>query len=143
MTGQDRRDGSRYLLLATAVLVVAIAGYAGYVVYPRFDLPAVAGAGLLVLAAAAAVAPSSRRARFPCSPLCWHDTPVLSSSPPRVCGARLCSPRRCHSGRWPSSSPSARSSLLRRQLAGAVTFTSGTGRAVRVVVGSGLILLGF
>ena len=33
--------------------VAALVGYAGYVLYPRFDLPAVRGAGLLVLAGGA------------------------------------------------------------------------------------------
>ena len=35
-----------YLLLAVGVAILAVGGYAGYVVYPRFDLPAAAGVGL-------------------------------------------------------------------------------------------------
>jgi hypothetical protein len=34
-------------------VILAVAGYNGYVLYPRFDLPAVSDTGLLVLAAAA------------------------------------------------------------------------------------------
>jgi hypothetical protein len=52
----DRSAGVRYGLLAVAVVVVGLAGYLGYVVYPRFDLPAVEGAALLGLAAAAGIA---------------------------------------------------------------------------------------
>ncbi len=32
-----------YILLAAIVGVLALAGYAGYVLYPRFDLPAATG----------------------------------------------------------------------------------------------------
>ncbi len=35
-----------YILLAAIVGVLALAGYAGYVLYPRFDLPAATGIGL-------------------------------------------------------------------------------------------------
>lgn len=45
-----------YGLFVLAVVVIATAGYAGYVLYPRFDLPAASGIGLLVLAAAAGIA---------------------------------------------------------------------------------------
>lgn len=64
----DRRRGAagaRYALLVTAVVVIAIAGYAGYVLYPRFDLPAVQGAGLLGLAAAAGIASFFSPCSFP------------------------------------------------------------------------------
>jgi hypothetical protein len=40
-------------VLAGAVALAGLAGYVGYVVYPRFDLPSVTGAGLLLLAAGA------------------------------------------------------------------------------------------
>lgn len=45
-----------YWLLALAVTALAVAGYTGYALYPRFDLPAVSGASLLILAAAAGIA---------------------------------------------------------------------------------------
>ncbi len=45
-----------YALFVLAVVVIATAGYAGYVLYPRFDLPAASGISLLVLAAAAGIA---------------------------------------------------------------------------------------
>lgn len=64
-TGQDRSAGARYGLLAVAVAVVGLAGYLGYVVYPRFDLPAAEGAVLLGLAAAAGIASFFSPCSFP------------------------------------------------------------------------------
>ncbi len=45
-----------YAVLALAVLLLGLAGHIGYLVYPRFDLPAVSGGGFLVLAGAAGIA---------------------------------------------------------------------------------------
>jgi hypothetical protein len=39
-----------YFLLAAGVVILALAGYSGYVLYPRFDLPAVIGTWFLILA---------------------------------------------------------------------------------------------
>lgn len=61
--GMDAR--SRYLLLALLVVVVAVGGYVGYVLYPRFDLPAAQGMGLLGLAAAAGIAAFFSPCSFP------------------------------------------------------------------------------
>jgi cytochrome c biogenesis protein CcdA len=44
---------------------VALTGYAGYELYPRFDLPALEGASLLVLAAGAGVASFFAPCSFP------------------------------------------------------------------------------
>ncbi|MDT8305317.1 MAG: hypothetical protein RRC07_05225, partial [Anaerolineae bacterium] len=57
----------RYLFLGLviAVLLLALAGYAGYVLYPRFALPAASGAGLLLLAAAAGLASFFSPCSFP------------------------------------------------------------------------------
>lgn len=65
--GEDVHRGlaSRYGLLVAAVLAIAVAGYAGYVLYPRFDLPAAQGAGLLGLAAAAGIASFFSPCSFP------------------------------------------------------------------------------
>lgn len=57
--------GARYGALAAAVLAVAVAGYVGYLLYPRFDLPAAEGAGLLGLAAAAGIASFFSPCSFP------------------------------------------------------------------------------
>lgn len=62
----ERGDGlARYLLLVTAVAATAIAGYTGYLLYPRLDLPAVEGAAVLGLAAAAGVASFFSPCSFP------------------------------------------------------------------------------
>ena len=64
--GEDDGAGlGRYLLLVVAVAAIAIAGYVGYVLYPRFDLPAVEGVAVLGLAAAAGVASFFSPCSFP------------------------------------------------------------------------------
>jgi cytochrome c biogenesis protein CcdA len=50
------RQQVSYSLFALIVVLVSLAGYLGYVLYPRFDLPAVTGIGLFVLATGAGVA---------------------------------------------------------------------------------------
>lgn len=54
-----------YFLLGLGVLLLALAGFAGYIIYPRFDLPSVTGSGLLVLAAAAGIASFFSPCSFP------------------------------------------------------------------------------
>lgn len=63
MTGRD--DRGRYLLLVAGTVVAGLAGYAGYVLYPRFGLPPVAGASVLVLASAAGFAAFFSPCSFP------------------------------------------------------------------------------
>jgi cytochrome c-type biogenesis protein len=55
----------RYALLVAGLAIVAVAGYAGYVVYPRFELPPVEGAAVFGLAAAAGVASFFSPCSFP------------------------------------------------------------------------------
>jgi cytochrome c biogenesis protein CcdA len=55
-TGGGQRAIFSYGLVALTVLLVSLAGYVGYVLYPRFDLPSVTVLGLFVLAAGAGVA---------------------------------------------------------------------------------------
>lgn len=52
----EPRRGLWYALLALGLALLAVAGYIGYELYPRFDLPAAQGAGLLFLAAGAGIA---------------------------------------------------------------------------------------
>lgn len=54
-----------YLFLVLGVLILAIAGYTGYVLYPRFQLPAVSGIGLSLLAAMAGIASFFSPCSFP------------------------------------------------------------------------------
>lgn len=59
------KQAPHYLFLVIAVLLLAFAGYVGDVLYPRFDLPAVGGAGLLVLSSAAGLASIFSPCSFP------------------------------------------------------------------------------
>lgn len=54
-----------YWLLPVGVLIVATLGYLGYVLYPRFGLPAVEGGSILILAAAAGIASFFSPCSFP------------------------------------------------------------------------------
>lgn len=147
MSDQTASTGRlRYIAWATASVALGLAGYLGYVVYPRFDLPAEAGAGLLVLAAAAGVASFFS----PCS------FPLLVSMLARPLAAPDDSdPRHRPSGRALgyamalSLGAATFLALLGGVLAlGAgsvvddVTFTSTAGRVLRVVVGVALIVFG-
>jgi cytochrome c biogenesis protein CcdA len=123
-------------------VVIAVAGYVGYVVYPRFHLPAVTGAGMIVLAAAAGIASFFS----PCS------FPLLLSILARAPGIDL------HRGRTKAALQYALALALGAWLflilagfviaiAGTaifagVTFTSLAGRLIRTVVGIVLIFLG-
>lgn len=62
---KGRRSGVWYALLVGLVLACALAGYLGYVLYPRFDLPASVGISLLVLSAGAGVAALFSPCSFP------------------------------------------------------------------------------
>lgn len=143
---QPTQGGQRfwYLLLAAIVGVLALAGYAGYVLYPRFDLPAATGIGLLVLAAAAGIA-----AFFsPCSfPLLVTLLARESGAPEGASGSRMARAL----GFATALALGASAFLLLTGVAIAlgasalfegVTFTSTAGRTIRFVVGSLLILLG-
>jgi len=133
-----------YILLAAIVGVLALAGYAGYVLYPRFDLPAATGIGLFVLAAGAGIASFFS----PCS------FPLLVTLLARESGAR--------SGASGSRMPRALSfatalalgasafliltgigiALGASALFEGVTFTSTAGRTIRFGIGTLLIVLG-
>jgi hypothetical protein len=56
---------TRYLLLTAATVAAGLAGYTGYLLYPRSDLPSGAGAELLLLAAAAGIASIFSPCSFP------------------------------------------------------------------------------
>ncbi len=142
----DRRQAPLYGLFALLVIGLALAGYLGYVVYPRFDLPASTGIGLLVLSAGAGIASFFS----PCS------FPLLVTLLARQTGV--------DSGRDESRASRGRAFVFASALAlgtsvflllagffvalggGAlfqgVTFTSTAGVIIRAVVGAFLILLG-
>lgn len=133
-----------YPLFILAVVVLAIAGYVGYELYPRFDLSAASGIGLLSLAAAAGIASFF-------SPCSFSLLATLLA-------------REASGGEGPRSVATRRALRFAGALAlgatlflllvgvvialggsalfGGVTFTSVAGRTIRTVVGFGLIGLG-
>jgi ABC-type spermidine/putrescine transport system permease subunit II/cytochrome c biogenesis protein CcdA len=132
---------TRHPLLTAATVAAALAGYTGYLASPRFDLPRGAGAGLLLLAAAAGIASFFS----PCS------SPLLLSVLARAPGGAGKGGIGWALGYAVALAAGAAGFLL---LAGGVvavagtalfagvTFTSTAGRLIRAVVGVGLLLLG-
>ncbi len=148
MTGQNQATPENrdlwYILLAAVVATLSLAGYAGYVLYPRFDLPAETGIGLLVLAAGAGIASFFS----PCS------FPLLVTLLGREAGAESTQPRarmRRTLGFATALALGATAFLILTGIGIAlgastlfegVTFTSTVGRAIRLGIGTLLILLG-
>ncbi len=136
----DRNPAVVYGLLAMPVVLLSIAGYTGYALYPRFDLPTASGLGLLVLAAAAGIASFFSPCSFPLlvtllsrtedgqQPSTWR---VLRFASALALGAILF-----------LALVGLIISLGGDALFGGVTFTSTAGRVIRTVVGALLLLLG-
>ena len=130
------------LLFVAGPLLLALAGYGGYALYPRFDLPAVTGAGLLLLAAGAGLASFFS----PCS------FPLLATLLARQ--ARDVQRSEAWARLLRFASALAAGVTLFLLLTGAaialgaapffarVTFASTGGRAIRLAAGSVLVLLG-
>lgn len=137
-------QGAWYLLLAVIIGILALAGYGGYVLYPRFDLPAETGIGLLVLAAGAGIASFFSPCSFPLLvTLLSQDSGARSEQS----NARM----RRTLGFAGALAIGATVFLLLAGIAIAlgaaalfegVTFTSTAGRVIRLGVGALLILLG-
>jgi cytochrome c biogenesis protein CcdA len=146
MVERLKREGpSRYLALALGAVVLALAGYLGYVVYPRFHLPPGSGVGLLLLAAGAGIASFFS----PCS------FPLLVTMLARPLAERAAAERHRplrDAVRFAAALSLGAASfliaigsviaLIGGGLFAGVTFTSTTGRAIRFVVGLLLIALG-
>lgn len=133
-----QRSTSRYALLVGATAVAAVAGYAGYVLYPRFDLPPVTGASLLALSAAAGIASFFSPCSFPLA-----VTLLAREAKPGGQG------RLTRLTLWLGSGALAflvLSGVLIAAGAGAffkeVTFTSAAGITIRAIVGLLLIFFG-
>lgn len=136
-------DGRRRLALLLAVtFLLAVAGYGGYLLYPRFDLSAVTGAGLLFLAVGAGVASFFSPCSFPLlATLLARQTREVER---REAWARLL--------RFAAALAAGVTLFL--LLAGAaialgaaplfarVTFASTAGRVIRLAAGALLVLLG-
>lgn len=123
---------------------LALAGYSGYVVYPRFDLPAAAGIGLLILSVGAGIASFFS----PCS------FPLLLTLLARHTGSEREQNQRLGNRPFPFAAALAVGASGFFLLVGlfvafgggvffeSVTFTSSVGRLLRLLVGVLLILLG-
>ena len=136
------RGRTRYVVLAGAVALAGLAGYVGYVVYPRFDLPSVTGAGLLLLAAGAGVASFFSPCSFPL--LVTLLAREVGGGPP----SRRLRSALVFAGAFSVGAVAfvlvlgALIGLGGRGIASGVTFTSPTGIAIRITVGLLLVLLG-
>ncbi|MGH2562538.1 MAG: cytochrome c biogenesis protein CcdA [Thermomicrobiales bacterium] len=132
-----------YALFVLVVVALAVAGYIGYEIYPRFDLPASSGVGLFVLAAAAGVA-----AFFsPCSfgllvTLLGREGGTAEQGQPSVRRALRFALALAAGASVFLLMSGAVIALGGSALFAGVTFTSVAGRIIRTVVGVLLILLG-
>jgi len=140
--------------LVAATLLVGLLGYAGYELYPRFDLPAVDGIPLLLLAAAAGVASFFSPCAFPLL-VTLLARPIDAGGAAGEKGPDRHSPGHCRVGRALGSAvPLAAGATIFLALCGlaialgagvlfaGVTFTSTAGRLLRGGVGLSLLLLG-
>lgn len=143
-TSTSRNPTLWYLLGVVAVIVLALAGYVGYLLYPRFDLPPALGTGLLVLAAAAGIASFFSPCSFPLlvTLLARETDSSASGGQTRTRRAML------YAGSLAAGATGFLVAVaLVIGLGGAaffegITFTSGTGRLIRLGVGLLLIVLG-
>lgn len=141
---RDRRDLRwRYGLLAAGTLLAGIAGYVGYVLYPRFGLPPVAGASVLLLAAAAGFAAFFSPCSFPLlATLLARHTTGDASRGQRLRHAVVFAAALSTGAVVFVLTVGVMFALGGRGLASAVTFTSISGRIIRAAVGILLIVLG-
>lgn len=134
-----------YLIFVSFIILLSIAAYSGYVFYPRFDLPAATGSGLLVLAAGAGVASFFAPCSFPLlvtllsREVGVEDEEKKKKTRPKTSSFAL------------ALSAGATSFLILagvilafggQQLFSGFTFTSPQAMTTRVIVGIVLILLG-
>ena len=134
----------RYILLILGIGILALAGYTGYVLYPRFGLPAGSGAVFLTLAAMAGIAAFFSPCSFPLL------LTLLARAIPGEAGTGHS--RVQHTLRFAAALSLGASLFL--LLAGSalslgagvffqsITFASLAGRTIRSVVGGLLILFG-
>lgn len=133
------RRGVWYGMLAVGIVLLALAGYTGYILYPRFGMPAVSGVAVLVLAAGAGIASFFS----PCS------FPLLATILAREAGADRRTARALQFAAALTLGAAiflllagAAVALGAGTLFAGVTFTSVAGRTIRTIVGLGLVLLG-
>jgi cytochrome c biogenesis protein CcdA len=130
------------VLLSLGVVLLGLAGYLGYVTYPRFSLPSMTGAALLALAAGAGVASFFSPCSFPL--LLTLLAREASMVPPARRAPKIVAFAAAFSLGVVGflTALGLVISLGGRGLASSVTFLSPTGIAIRIVVGSLLVILG-
>lgn len=140
--GRDAEAAPYFGLFAAFVAALSVAAYAGYVVYPRFNLPPLEGLALFVLAAAAGIASFFSPCAFPL-------LVTLIAPPASADEGRSEMPAALSSALALSAGAVAFLALVGTGLAlgGAalfarVTFTSTAGIVLRTAVGLLLIALG-
>lgn len=132
----------RYAILALGVVLLGLAGYAGYVAYPRFGLPSVTGTALLALAAGAGVAAFFSPCAFPLL-LTLLAREASSAAPGRRVAEVAAFAAAFSAGIIGFlTALGLLIALGGRGLAAAVTFLSPTGIGIRIAVGSLLVILG-
>lgn len=140
------RATRRYFFLALSVLALALLGYLGYVVYPRFDLPMVEGVPLLALALGAGVASFFSPCAFPLL------LTLLGRESRGSRGGDEDEPARGRPLRFAAAMSLGAAAFVLvvggvmvlggRALVGGVVFTSSAGRVLRGVVGVFLLAMG-
>lgn len=139
-----RGDGWwRYGLLVAGTLLAGVAGYVGYVLYPRFGLPAVAGASVLLLAAAAGFAAFFSPCSFPLLVALLARQTADAAGRGHSLWRAVVSAAALSAGAVAFVlSVGVAFAFGGRGLAAAVTFTSLSGRVIRAAVGILLVALG-
>lgn len=144
----DQTNNNRalwYVLLTIGVILLAVTGYTGYALYPRFALPSVTGAGLFVIATMAGIASFFSPCSFPL--LATLLARAINSSQEGNQGTKI--GRAAQYGAALAVGAGFFLLLIGTGIAlggGAlfkqVTFTSTAGRTLRIVIGAFLIFLG-
>ncbi|HEX2029844.1 MAG TPA: hypothetical protein VHL78_00380 [Actinomycetota bacterium] len=142
LTPEPEPSRGRFLLLAAGLALAGVAGYLGYALYPRFELPAATGATFWLLAAAAGTASFFSPCSFPLLLTLLARRVEASPAGRRGRGA-------LSFAAMFSAGAVAFLALVGLALGagagaavGAVTFTSPAGIAIRIAVGTVLIGLG-
>ena len=144
LASPNRRTLIAYAFAALGIVIASLAGYLGYVLYPRFDLPSVTVAGLFVLAAGAGVASFFSPCSFPLLLALFGRSPAQERSG--------------HRPSWRQTLPFAIAlsvgatiflvvigtviAVAGAQVFEGVVFTSTEGIILRSVIGTILIILG-
>lgn len=134
------RSNGYWAAVLTAALL-GLAGYVGYVLYPRFDLPAGAGVGLLVLATAAGVASFFSPCSFPLL-ITMLARPITDADGRPLRRALTYAGALSIGAVGFLAITGGALALGAGSLVESVTFTSTTGRVLRVIVGAALICFG-